>query len=176
MIEYTHSLEKKKRLNKKFVTAGELIISKKNEIIWTVLGSCITIIFYIKSQKLTFFSHAQLPMQDFTKDACTKNCPNPCYKIIDDSNDFKYVSCTVRYMIQKIENLQVKKSEIKAYLLGGATSFNIKFKDGKSIGDRNIETAQEMLKPLGITIKQHIGGKTSRKVCFNTATGAIKIN
>ena len=176
MIEQTHTLRNKNLLKKKFVTAGELVISKKDEIIWTILGSCITVIFHVKNIKLTLFSHSQLPTQGLRTDACTIDCPKPCYKIAPETNEFKYVSCTIMYMIQKIEDLQIKKSDIKAYLLGGASKFNITLNGGKSIGDRNIETAQEILKSLKITINQHIGGKTSRKISFNTATGTIKVS
>jgi chemotaxis receptor (MCP) glutamine deamidase CheD len=38
-------------LSKVFVQSGEIYISKIDEIIWTVLGSCITVLFYSVKKK-----------------------------------------------------------------------------------------------------------------------------
>ena len=175
MNEQNYTLKKTEKLNKTFVTSGELHVSNEEEIIWTVLGSCITIIFYIESKKTTFFSHAPLPIQDFSKDACTENCPKPCFKIANDTNEHKFVSCTARFMIDKLQKMRVAKNDVKIYLLGGSTAFNIRFNNGKSIGERNIEVARKLLKELRIPINEHVGGKASRKVSFNTSLGSIKI-
>ena len=163
-------------LSKTFVQSGEIYISKKNEIIWTVLGSCITVIFHIKSKGITLFSHAQLPSENFMNDSCIGSCTKPCYMIAEKENKFKYVTCSINYMLEEISKLNIEKKELKIYLLGGASSFNITMGNSKNVAERNVEVAQKMLRKLNIPFVEDTCGRISRKVSFNTETGELAVN
>ncbi len=163
-------------LSKTFVQSGEIYISKKAELIWTVLGSCITVIFYIKSKGITLFSHAQLPSKNLMNDSCISSCSKPCYMIAEKENKFKYVTCSINYMVEEVNKLNITKKDIKIYLLGGASSFNITMGNSKNVAERNVEVAQKMLKRLNIPIVEDTSGRISRKVSFNTLTGELAVN
>ncbi len=162
-------------LSKVFVQSGEIYISKIDEIIWTVLGSCITVLFYSVKKKITIFSHAQLPSENFLNNACLESCVIPCY-LEEKDKKFKYVTCSINFMIEQLAKFQISKNEITTYLIGGSSSFNITIGKSKNVAERNVETAQAMLKKNNIRYTEYVNGTMSRKVQFNTKNGELLIN
>jgi len=79
-------------------------------------------------------------------------------------------------MLEEISKLNIEKKEIKIYLLGGASSFNITMGNSKNVAERNVEVAQKMLRKLNIPFVEDTCGRISRKVSFNTETGELAVN
>jgi len=79
-------------------------------------------------------------------------------------------------MLEEISKLNIEKKELKIYLLGGASSFNITMGNSKNVAERNVEVAQKMLRKLNIPFVEDTSGRISRKVSFNTETGELAVN
>ena len=86
-----------------------------------------------------------------TEHRCSESCPNPCYQEQPDSNELKYVTCCIRYMLDNFLRRGVRKREIITTLVGGANVLrNI---DPKwSVAARNVAIAQSMLDHEGLAV------------------------
>jgi chemotaxis receptor (MCP) glutamine deamidase CheD len=81
------------------INIGEIRITEKaDEIVWSVLGSCVSIIFRA-DEKLSLLCHAQMPYRKEFGSRCADSCPKPCYNYLPDSMELKYVTCSIEYMI-----------------------------------------------------------------------------
>lgn len=161
--------------SKKFVSGGEVIITSSNDIVWTVLGSCVTVIIYSKKRKIGAVCHAQLP-EKHNQDKCSDGCSNPCFTNVNNTNEFKYVTCSIRYMIKKLKEFNIKKSEVVVYLYGGASMFGFN-SSKKPVGTLNVEMAEKMIKKYKLNInKKEVLGNRSRKIIFYNETGEVIYN
>lgn len=159
--------------NKRFVNIGELLIYKNNEIVWTVLGSCLAIIMYNRRFKLTAICHAQMPEKTIGNQKCSDTCPNPCNRTYNKDSDFRFVTCAIRFMYDKFKLKGIKDNEIEVHLYGGSNIFQFQMRAGtKSIGEQNIEVARKMFSNIGLRIKHRdTGGPRGRRVIFYSETG-----
>lgn len=154
---------------------GDTYISTGPAKVWTVLGSCVSVILYSPSQKIGAMCHAQLPERRDKGHQCRDYCPNPCYKELPENGIYKYVTCAIRFMMEKLTSRGVSTADLEASLFGGANRFNIKI-TGKSVGEENQEIAKKMLSKYNIVIKNvDIGGKSSRKIEFDAGSGKISV-
>lgn len=139
---------------------GELIILEKQaKIVRTLLGSCISIIFFVPN-KISIISHAQMPSNNDESILCKKTCTKFCKKNYNNKDLFKYVTCTLEYMIHYINSKGIKHKDLQVTLLGGASvidSINKQY----SIGELNVETAIKILKKHNIKISRKFTGGTS---------------
>lgn len=145
--------------NKKsyMLNIGEVKVVKSNdEILWTVLGSCISVIFH-KKGKLSIICHAQMPSRGKFDRSCSDNCPHPCFNNLSESNDFKYVNCSLEYMMDMLKKNRINFQEIHTTLIGGAAVLqtdNIE----KTIGYQNIQVAKNILANNQIKINRELSG------------------
>ncbi len=99
---------------------GEVYIAKAPEIIWTVLGSCVAVVLYNQRLKIGAICHAQLPAQKHKGFKCSDACPVKCLTHVPESKEFKYVTCSIRYLLKKLSELGISKSDTIVKLFGGA--------------------------------------------------------
>ena len=152
---------------------GQLIVSKDEKIIWTLLGSCISIIFYNKRTQLSAVCHAQLPAKN-EKLTCKESCPNPC-GMNEYDNDFRYVTCSFKHMLSLFNKSGIQKSEIEVSLYGGSAMFDLG-KDTLNIGNKNIQKAKDLIRRNNLRIiNEDIGGTLSRTITYFSKTGKIEL-
>ncbi len=165
----------KKKLETKvdlILLPGELYIAQKPLWIKTILGSCISVILHSPRQKVTAISHAQLPYER-SLFKCVDSCPIKCNAETSDQNRFKYVTCSTRYMLEKLFAMGIKANEIKVKLIGGANVLSFKGMQ-KSIGIQNVETAHHLIDEFKLTlIKADTGGKRGRTIYLDTRANQI---
>lgn len=160
--------------DKLFLRIGEVECSDQDKIIWTDLGSCISVILFHTVHKYYGICHAQLPFRKLSYGSCTTSCPNHCHRI-NKHNDLIYVICTIKYLISKFRSLGMLDSKLHISLIGGAELTSFK-KEGKSIGAINVEVAKEMLRKNSLQIDfEDTGGNESRRLFYNTGSGSIRI-
>ncbi|NJO90630.1 MAG: hypothetical protein HC831_17975 [Chloroflexia bacterium] len=88
------------------VKIGELkIIRKADEVVWTILGSCISVVFHVRSD-LALICHAQYPAPRLYRDKCSDSCPRPCFTELNEAEKFKYVTCSLEYMISYLKGIK----------------------------------------------------------------------
>ena len=163
-------LEKHKRIDLKI---GEVHISKEPEMVWTILGSCVAVVFHNKRLKTGGICHARLPEENSRGPKCSDACPIKCLKEVPDSNQFIYVTCSIRYLLKRFLQLGIKQNEIDVKIFGGAAVLPYSEKL-KPIGEQNIEAALRMIEELSLNlVSQNTGGKRGRTLYFNTETGIV---
>ncbi len=77
--------------NKRFnLQIGDIFyIAEEPTIIWTILGSCVAVVFYNKRLKISAICHAQLPGEKLQGEQCSDNCPIRCMAQLPDTNKLK---------------------------------------------------------------------------------------
>ncbi len=108
------------------VIGGEFAIVKDDEEIAfkTLLGSCVAIMFYDKTQKIKGMNHFLLP---FTNNS---------------NEDMKYGLYSVEAMLNEMYKMGCRKENMAAKISGGADIVNVTL-SSKSIGHRNVEFAMD---------------------------------
>ena len=117
------------------------------------LGSCIGLILYDKKSRIYAMSHILLPSAKITD------------KQIELPFPHKYADYSVKELVNEFLSLGVKKTNIKAAIIGGANIFQNKFMD---ISKRNIKSVKNELKALNIKImKEDTGGTQGRTIVLD---------
>ena len=140
-----------------FLYPAALFASKNPYMVNTILGSCVAVCLYDPSLKIGGINHFMLPFWN------GQGLPTP-----------KYGNIAVEKLIDKMEILGSKRYNLIAKVFGGGEVIDnqsIHF----NIGERNIKFALSSLEEYKIPIlSSSLGGKTGRKIQFNTATGEVK--
>lgn len=158
-----------------FLPIGKLMVVKEATTIWTVLGSCVSIVIFDRITRYAAICHAQLPEKGENDYACRTVCPNPCHHKLTSDSSFKYVTCSINYMVSKLNELGVSNNSMIVSLVGGASLFNLR-QDGKSVGEKNAEIALDMVRKHKLNlVKQDLGGNVGRKLLFNSGIGQIDV-
>jgi chemotaxis protein CheD len=85
----------------------------------------------------------------------------------------RFVSCSIKYLVTELENMGIKRSELKASLLGGA-QMNASNSDLFRIGERNVSLAKELLMSYHINIEyEDTLGNKSRALNYNSSDGTF---
>jgi chemotaxis protein CheD len=133
-----------------------------DKIVTIGLGSCIGIALYDSKLKIGGLAHIMLP------DSTQFN------KI---SNPLKFADLAIPLLIEDMEKLGSKKSNITAKIVGGASMFT--FADNKmnmDIGNRNSISVRNILNRFSIPLlSEDIGGNKGRTMIFDTSTGVVQI-
>ena len=158
--------------SKAFLSLGELIIADTPTNVWTVLGSCVSVVLYNPRLKVSALCHAQLAETDvFGKK--TRGVLDEKYFDIAVKDDFRYVGCSIKYMLEQFLARGINKNEICASIYGGA---NVIALFTHKIGTINSIAAVEVLEKYGIRIiKKDIGGEKSRTIRHYSDTGVTHV-
>jgi chemotaxis protein CheD len=148
-----------------YLKPGELYIARRPTIVTTVLGSCISVTMFNRRLGIGAICHGLLP-RCRDKKKCDDNC----------TEEFKYVGCSVRSMVEEFIMSGSKRNEIEVKVFGGADVFALKGVDRKSanIGKQNIKAALSVIRSEGLhLLTSDVGGVAGRKIFFNTQTGEV---
>jgi chemotaxis receptor (MCP) glutamine deamidase CheD len=131
------------------------IIKNTDNVVWTILGSCVTVIFKARND-LALFSHSVYPSPKEYTNKCTDFCPRSCFTDFSDAERFRYVSCSLEYMISYLKRNKIDLNSIHTSLIGGAS---VNPASGTmSTGKRNILKAKEILGRHKIRINRELTG------------------
>jgi len=163
----------KENSEKIHLNIGEVYITQKPTVIWTILGSCISVVFYNKRLQTGGICHAQLPEKRRHFESCMKTCPVKCSEKVADSKRFKFVTCSVQYMLEQFNQYGIQNREIEVKLFGGANVF-ITNGTAKTVGSQNLEAAMNFIQKHDLNlVSKHIGGKTGITIYFHSHTGKV---
>ncbi len=138
-----------------FLNPGELIFSKKEIVVKTILGSCVAVCLYDKKNKYGGMCHFLLPESE------------------QGVVSTKYGNIAVTTLIRKFMRAGCSPDSMEASIIGGAFII-FSEKEIFFIGDKNAEIAQQILKAHKIKIKSiNTGGEHGKRVIFNTYTNAL---
>jgi len=156
-------------LNREIITIypGELYITKKSELITTILGSCISIVLFDEQNSIGGINHYMLPA---APPESKKNSVLPITR---------FGEYAIKTLIQEMINQGASLKNLKAKIFGGSNVLNFSSKKDERkkdaqkkdalIGEENINFARKFLKKIGIPIvSEDVGGVSSRKIFFDT--------
>lgn len=130
-----------------------------NTIITLGLGSCVGIAIYDRRKKRGGLSHIMLP--DST--SFTKNIKIP-----------KFADLAIPEMVKEICGGRTCTGLV-AKIAGGASMFNFQSTNG-SIGDRNVEAVERILKEMNIPIlSKDVGGNVGRTMVLDLESFDVEI-
>lgn len=139
-----------------YLYPSALVVPEKPAIVHTILGSCVSICLFDKLKQMGGINHYMLPLWN------GQGLASP-----------KYGNIAIEKLLNKLLFNGCKTHNIIAKVFGGGEvleSLNNHF----SVGLRNIELAEKVLKELNIPIiAQSTGGKYGRKIIFNSGTGEV---
>jgi chemotaxis protein CheD len=163
------ALPTKRRVN---LLPGQMIIASSNKEIWTILGSCISIVLHSPFRRISAINHAQLPAPGFGE-GCPPTCPRSCG--VESASDKRYVTCSFELMLTGLRKLNVSPGELDVRLYGGAAMMALNV-GGSSVGERNIAAAEKIVASHNLSFHfRDVGGNTARKLVHNSGTGETRI-
>ncbi|MFA5074278.1 MAG: chemotaxis protein CheD [Nitrospirota bacterium] len=139
-----------------FLMSGSIFVHGKPCVVTTVLGSCVSICVWDPLTKIGGMNHYMLPFWN------GEGLASP-----------KYGSIAIPKMLEKMIRLGANKKGIQAKIFGGSEVLRVT-SSAMNIGERNIMLAQDMLQEEKIpVISSDVGGKTGRKIIYDTSTGNV---
>jgi chemotaxis protein CheD len=142
-----------------FLFPSNLHVSKEETNILTILGSCVAVCIWDPITQIGGMNHYMLPLWN------GKGLASP-----------KYGNIAIKRLIERLENLGVKKNNMQAKVFGGGEVLETE-SNSFIIGKRNAMIAFEMLDEYKIpVISSNTEGKLGRKIIFNTKTGKVKLH
>jgi chemotaxis protein CheD len=142
------------------VGIADMKISGEQNILRTILGSCIGICLYDRQAKIGGLAHIMLP---------TMNMPG--------APAAKYADTALPLLIKNMAHEGADIKRLKAKIAGGAKMFNLPGNSMiASIGINNANKVEEILFEMGIELlSKDIGGNASRTISFYLTNGDVRI-
>lgn len=143
-----------------YLRPGEIHAAEKPTLVRTILGSCISAIFFNRRNRIGAMCHALLPSGD-------------CH-----AEGFRYLDCAMYWMVGWFNERGIPMRDVEVKLFGGA---DVLCPDDtcdrvETIGSKNIQKAMEIVERERLKlIARDLGGRRGRKVSFFTHTGRILV-
>lgn len=140
------------------ILPGEYYVSTGNEIITTVLGSCVSACIRDPLLGMGGMNHFLLP--DNAEDTNVA------------SSSARYGNYAMEHMINVLLSHGGRRERLEVKLFGGSRVM----KSATDVGDRNIKWIREYLRTEGLSVvKEDLGGTHPRKVLYFAASGRVLI-
>lgn len=166
-----------RKYNSKFKTnimtifAGEYYISNKNEIISTVLGSCISVCMFDEIKGVGGMNHFMLPESSTSRDKLFSDSELKKEELTE--NSMRYGITAMEVLIGELQKKGAVRKNLKAKIFGGGKVINPNSKL-PTVGDKNIGFARAYLKTEGIKIEsENVGNTYGRKIFFLTENNSV---
>lgn len=144
----------------KVFTGDCYVTTEHNEVLVTILGSCVAVCLRDPFIKVGGMNHILLPgtsTANFTGDA---------------GQSTRFGAFAMEKLINEILKLGGKKERMEAKMFGGAQVMNT----STMIGERNIEFVTNYLQTEGIKVHaQDVGGTLPRRIHYFPETGKVKM-
>lgn len=149
-----------------FLQPGDYYFGDRDTRIRTVLGSCVSLTFWHPKLLVGGMCHYMLPSRDGERRGVASPTP-----------DGRYADEVMLMMMKEIDNIGASHKEYQVKLFGGGNMFPDTLKQkGVNVGQRNVETAQMLVKKHGfVCMAEHLGGVGHRNVIFDVWNGDVWI-
>jgi len=147
------------------VSIGEMVASNDGDDVLVAygLGSCVAVCLYDETARVGGMLHALLPAAP--DGAGAQSMPT------------KFVQQGVPLLIRSVLGMGARTSRLVVQLFGGAQMLSAPgFKNSLNIGERNVQTAEAVLKAAGLRVRaQATGGQVGRTVRLQVADGQVVV-
>lgn len=146
-------------MNKHYLFPGKLAAFREETQISTLLGSCVSVALFDPETRIGGLNHYLLPELG----------PN-------DIGNPRYGTSAITMLIEEMLRLGASEKRLQAKIYGGGNVIAVS-PMGESIGRRNIEIAEQMMRERGIrVVEKNVGGESGRTLKLNTATFEVLHN
>lgn len=146
-------------MNSHYLFPGKIAAFKEETVISTLLGSCVAVALHDPTTGIGGLNHYLLPDG-----------------VPDERANTRYGIHAIPMLVDECVRLGANRSKLQAKVYGGGNVISVS-QLGDSIGKRNIELAEQMLKDLSIPIvEKNVAGESARTIKLNTATFAVHHN
>ncbi|MCH2205428.1 MAG: response regulator [Lentisphaerales bacterium] len=147
-------------MEKKFLLPGEFHVTRKPMQLVTVLGSCVSVCLYNRTNGLAGMNHFVFPEGNN----------------IDKLNRGRYGNTANNLIAQSLFAVDAERSHYIAKIFGGSNPLQSDVGGDTKIGVRNIQAAETFLSRIGVPLREKIvGSKKCYRIYFDTSTGNVKV-
>jgi len=145
------------KCEKYYLKPGYIYITEEPSVIYTVLGSCVSVCLYDKRQKIGGVCHYLLPK-----------------KRAQDTPTTKWGDIAITALYNAFIDFNSQPSDLLAQIVGGA------YLEGnassQSVASDNVQIARKMLKKFSINIiSEDTGGTLGRKILYYSEVNEIMV-
>ena len=142
------------------INAGEYYTSADDELIGTLLGSCVAVCLYDRVNRFSGMNHFMLPGRISKAD-------------IFKDRSARYGIIAMNELFERLKELGAERDNIVAKVFGGGSMFEFERRIN-TIPDENVRLAKIMLEMEDIPIaKFDTGGEFTRKVMMDVQSGRV---
>ena len=153
------------------IFAGECYVSSSNEVISTVLGSCISVCLSDARNGIGGMNHFMLPQNNSNPSG--SNGKSNLSKNELTENSMRYGITAMEVLIAEMQKKGAERKNLRAKIFGGGNVLSRNL-DTASVGDKNIGFARAFLKMEEIPIeKENVGDTFGRKIFFLSGQNRI---
>lgn len=146
------------------VAPGEFYITREQECISTVLGSCIAACIRNVKTGTGGMNHFMLPGNADERGSAWKNA---------DALETRFGVAAMESLINEILKQGARKSDLEVKLFGGGEILNMQ---NSRVGKRNVEFALSFMQDEGFeVVSQDLGGPHPRKIIYFPETGKVLV-
>lgn len=139
---------------------GEFYVSDKDEMIGTLLGSCIAVCFHDKENNISGMNHFMLPGRISSTS-------------LHEDRNAKYGMQAIFELLENMYRCGAVRKNIEARIFGGGSVVAVE-NFSHQVPEDNIKVARVVLEMEDIPIiSQDVGGKFTRKLIMDVLTGKI---
>jgi chemotaxis protein CheD len=144
----------------KMIHAGEYYTSAENELIGTLLGSCVAVCLYDRVRGISGMNHFMLPGRISKAD-------------IFQDRSAKYGIIAINRLLERLRELGARRDNLVAKVFGGGSMFEFE-RRLNTIPDENVRLAKIILELEDIPITElDTGGRFTRKVMMDVQSGRV---
>jgi chemotaxis protein CheD len=158
-------LKKESGLSSVNVLPGQIHMARDPIILETILGSCVSVVFWSARVGAGALCHGVLPRHPTKKGG-----------ELSPTEGGRYVDYSIRYLARQLDALGAVRREVEVKLFGGADVLPVSSERGgkPSVGALNCLAALEVLAAEGFRVAaSDLGGSRGRKIQFHTGTGEV---
>ncbi|MCK5880993.1 MAG: chemoreceptor glutamine deamidase CheD [Sinobacterium sp.] len=156
--------DKNIRLSVVKLLPGDFYITENEELITTVLGSCISVCAFDERRRIGGMNHFMLPQE-------AKSGSN--WDMTQINSSTRFGNFAMEQLINSMLSKGCRRSDLVFKVFGGG---NIMQDNHINIGDRNIQFAHSFLKNEGFNISvEDVGDIYPRKVHFSPNSGKVQV-
>jgi chemotaxis protein CheD len=137
---------------------GELAVYRRALHVKTILGSCVAVCLWDPLGRIAGLNHYLLP-----------------HPVGQHPPDPRFGSISCRRLIEEMQAAGAAPAKLWAAVIGGGAPVGVD--DQWSVGSANVQIALAVLREFGIRVqRQETGGRTGRKLLFDTGTGKLLVH
>jgi chemotaxis protein CheD len=143
---------------------GEYYVTRHDEMIFTVLGSCVSACVRDRKLGIGGMNHFMLPLD--------RSNGRTGWGADDPSAVTRYGNVAMEYLINDILKIGGQRANLEFKVLGGGKVLNMAL----DVGARNAEFVEDYLRTEGFAIAgADLGGHCARKVYYQPSTGKVRV-